>query len=124
MYTLITIFYVSFIAMIAMVLFKRHEINTGRQSLISKVGAGTDNFFTIVHEGLKRWISFINRHTFAALAHLIAYHILLRVRNIYVEIKDRALKNPHGKKLINAVPGKGEVSNHGASFYLRRIGNE
>lgn len=124
MYTLITIFYISFIAMIVMVLLKRREINTGKQSVVSKVGAGTDHFFSVIFETLKRWILFINKHTFIALAHLIAYHILFRTRKVYVEVKDRALKNPHGKKLIDAVRGKGEISNHGVSFYLRRIGNE
>ncbi|MEK7501786.1 MAG: hypothetical protein AAB629_02590 [Patescibacteria group bacterium] len=124
MYTLITIFYASFIAMIMMVLFKRREVNGGKQSVVSKIGAGTDHLFTVIFETLKRWISFVNKHTFIALAHLAAYHVLLRIRNVYVEIKHRILKNPHGKRLIDAVRGKGKISNHGASFYLRRIGGE
>lgn len=124
MYTLITVFYVSFIAMIVMVLLKRSEVNGGKQSIVSKIGAGADHFFSFIFETLKRWISFVNKHTFIALAHLIAFHVLKRVRHVYVEGKDRALKNPHGKKLIDAVRGKGEISNHGASFYLRRIANE
>ena len=124
MYTLITIFYISLFAMIAMVLFKRREVKIGKQSIVSKIGAGTDHFFSAIFETLKRWISFVNKHTFIALAHLIAYHILLHIRNVYVAIKHRTLINPHGKKLIDAVRGKGEVSDHGVSFYLRRIGNE
>lgn len=124
MYTFITIFYFSFIAMIAMVLFKRREVNGGKQSIVSKIGAGTDHLFTVIFETLKKWISFVNKHTFIALAHLIAYHILLRIRNVYVAIKHRTLINPHGKKLIDAVRGKGAISNHGVSFYLRRIASE
>jgi len=104
-----------------MVLFKRNEVKTGKQSIVSKIGAGSDHFFTLVFDTIKKWISFINKHTFIALAHVIAYHVLLRVRHVYVEGKHQVLKNPHGKKLIDAVRGKGEVSNHGASFYLRRI---
>jgi hypothetical protein len=110
--------------MIAMVMLKRREVNTGKKSIFSKIGAVTDQFFSVIFETLKKWISFINRHTFIALAHIIAYHVLLRIRNIYVELKHRALSNPHGKKLIDAVRGKGEISNHGASFYLRRISGE
>lgn len=124
MYTLITIFYLSFIAMMAMVLFKRREINTGKQSIVSRIGAGTDHFFLVIFKTLKKWISFVNRHTFIVIAQIIAYHILLRIRNVYVAIKHRTLENPHGKKLIDAVRGKGEISDHGASFYLRRIAGE
>jgi hypothetical protein len=107
-----------------MVFSKRREIKTGKQSAVSKIGAGTDHIFTVIFNALKKWISFVNKHTFIALAHIIAYHVLLRVRNVYVAVKHRALINPHGKKLIDAVRGKGEVSRHGVSFYLRRIADK
>jgi len=121
MYTFITIFYISFIAMIIMVLMKRREVNAGKVTLTAKLGFKTDNVFLGTYNTIKKWVSFVNKHTFLALAHIIAFHVLLRIRNVYVELKHRALINPHGKRLIDAVRGKGEVNSHGASFYLRRI---
>ncbi len=123
MITLITIFYISLICMILMLLMKRREIMTGKQSIFSKIGANSDHIFNSVYMKARNILSYVNKHTFVALANWIAYHILLRVRKIYVEIKSKFLENPHGKKLIDAVRGRGDVKNHGASFYLRRISN-
>lgn len=124
MYTLITLFYIAFFAMIAMVLLKRHELQTGKPSLVSRLGRGGDNFFHVIFSTVSNVISYVNKHTFAMLAQWVAYHILFRVRKVYVEIKHQALSNPHGKRLIDAVRGRGEVKKHGASFYLRRIAME
>ncbi len=63
----------------------------------------------------------LNRKTFIALAQYITFHILYRIRKVYVELKHRALMNPHGKRMIDAIRGRGEINKHGASFYLRRI---
>lgn len=121
MYALISIFYVSILGMAAMVLFKRREVLTGRQSVVSRVGAGSDHIFQAVFSAVRRGSSYMNRRTFNLLAHWIAYHILLRVRHVYVEIKAQVLATPQGRKLIDAVRGRGEVKDHGASFFLRRI---
>ncbi len=124
MYTLITIFYASFLAMIAMILLKRREIATGKPSLVSRFGAGTDHVFQALFASVSRGFSYFNRHTFAALAHIAAFHALKRIRGVYVEIKHRFISNPQGKKLIDAVRGRGEIVDHGASFYLRKIAPE
>ncbi|MEI8328001.1 MAG: hypothetical protein WCG02_02590 [Candidatus Taylorbacteria bacterium] len=124
MYTLISIFYISLIGAIGMLLMKRREIKGGKPSLISKLGRGTDHFFQTIFTAVKRFISYINKHTFIVLAQWMAFHVLKRVRNVYVAIKHRFITNPHGKKLIDAVRGRGEVKNHGASFYLRRISDK
>lgn len=121
MYTIIILFYVSLIAMIAMIFLKRREINTGKRSPFSKIGDVADHIFLTIFNAFEKSISFVNKHTFMALAHFVAFHVLFRVRKVYVEIKHRFLINPHGKKLIDAVRGKGEIHRHGASFYLRRI---
>lgn len=121
MYTLISIFYISFIGMAFMIFMKRREIVDGKQSIVSRVGAGSDQVLQNIFVSIKRALSYINKHTFIAIAHWVAFHVLVRVRKVYVEIKDRSLSNPHGKRLIDAVRGRGEVTNHGASFYLRRI---
>ena len=47
--------------------------------------------------------------------------ILKASRTLYVEIKHRFISTTHGKKLIDAVRGRGEVSVHGASFFLRHL---
>lgn len=121
MYTLIGIFYASLLGIILMLLLKRHEVNTGRPNIISRLGRGSDSMFGWFFSSTRRAVSYANRHTFIALAQWIAFHILVHVRNVYVELKDLALKNQHTKKVIDMVRGKGEVSNHGASFYLRQI---
>lgn len=104
-----------------MVVFKGQELKTGKPSLLSNLGRGTDHFFHNIFNIVGNILSSFNKHTFIAIAQWLAFHVLLRIRNVYVEIKDRFLSNPHGKKLIDAVRGRGEVTNHGASFYLRRI---
>jgi len=105
-------------------LFKRRELATGRQSVVSRVGAGSDHIFQAVFMAVRKGLSYFNRRTFTLLAHWVAYHVLFHTRRIYVEIKSQAIASPHGKKLLDAVRGRGEVSTQGASFYLRRISAE
>ena len=124
LYTLITIFYGSFLAMGAMILLKKREVRTGHPSLVSRIGAGTDHIFHGIFASVGKGFSYLNKHTFRAIAHLIAFYVLKNVRKVYVEIKHRFIANPQGKKLIDAVRGRGEVTDHGASFYLRRIAPE
>ena len=121
MYTLITIFYASLLGMGLMIVLKSREAKTGKPNLISRIGAGTDHVFQAIFSAWNRGFSYLNKHTFKAIAYAAAFHILKYIRGIYVEIKDLFISNPHGKKLIDAVRGRGEVSDHGASFYLRRI---
>jgi hypothetical protein len=85
------------------------------------MGKKTDHIFQSVFTSIRRYASYMNKHTFIAIAHWIAFHILMRIRNVYVEIKHRFISTPHGKRLIDAVRGRGEVTDHGVSFYLRRI---
>ncbi len=124
MYTLITIFYASLLAMTAMILLKRREVRTGKPSVVSRIGADTDHLFQAVFSLGSKAFSYLNKHTFIAIGHWIAFHILKHIRSVYVDLKHRFISNPQGKKLIDAVRGRGEVSDHGASFYLRRIAPE
>ncbi len=124
MYTLIIIFYVSILAMLTMVLLKRRETKTGKQSLVSRLGKGTDHVFHFIFSAGRKGVSYLNRKTFMAIMHWIAYHTLYSIRKVYVELKHRALADPYGKKLIDAVRGRGEIRDHGASFYLRRISDK
>jgi len=121
MYTLITIFYVSLIGIFVMIILKRREVLSGNQSMVSKAGAGSDHIFQAFFQTVGRGISYINKHTFIALGNLVAFHVLRGIRGIYVEIKHRFISHPRGKKLIDAVRGRGEIKTDGASFYLRRI---
>jgi hypothetical protein len=107
-----------------MILLKRYEVKNGRPTLVSRLGSSIDNGLYAIFLSVKRFIGYFNRKTAIAIVQVLAYHILLRIRRVYVELKHRALLNPHGKKLIDAVRGRGEVRNHGASFYLRRISDK
>lgn len=121
MYTTIGIFYGSFIVIILMILLKRYEVKSGKPTIISRLGRGSDTFFHSIFSTVSTAISYINKHTFVALGHWVAFHILVHIRKVYVEIKAYFLATPQGKKMLDAVRGRGEVKNHGASFYLRRI---
>ncbi len=124
MYTLISLFYGSFLFIIFMLLLKRHELKTGRPTIVSRLGRGSDHIFHAIFNAVGGAFSYINKHTFIAVAQWVAFHILVHIRNVYVELKHRTLSNPHGKKIIDAVRGRGEVRKEGASFYLRRISSE
>ena len=121
MYTSIIIFYISLLSMVDMVLLKRREVLTGQPSLVSRIGAGSDHIFQAVYAAVRHGLSLVNRRTLFALAQWLAFHVLRSVRKVYVELKARFISNPHGKRLIDAVRGRGEISNHGASFFLRHI---
>ncbi|MEN9524327.1 MAG: hypothetical protein RL536_396 [Candidatus Parcubacteria bacterium] len=121
MYILIGIFYLSLVIIASMLLLKRREVKTGHPSLVSRLGQGSDHIFHAVLSAISKGWSFLNKHTFVAIAHWIAFHILVHIRNVYVSIKASFLANPQGKRMLDAVRGRGQVTNHGASFYLRRI---
>lgn len=124
MYTLITIFYISLVGIILMLFLKRREVVSGHESIISRFGQGTDHIFAAFFGTIRRGTSYVNKHTFIALAQWVAFHVLVHIRRVYVEIKHRALVNTHSKKVIDMVRGKGEVKKHGASFYLKRLSND
>lgn len=124
MYTLIIIFYIALTGIIAMILLKRNEIITGKPSFVSNLGKGSDEFFHKLWIAIRKGMSYFNRRTFILIAQWITYHVLFNIRKVYVEIKHHFISNPHGKKMIDAVRGKGEIKNHGASFYLRRISSK
>lgn len=121
MYILIVTFYTSFLGSISMVLLKHRESKTGHPTILSRLGKGADYTFQGIFSKVRVFISYINRRTFIIIGQLIAFHVLLRIRGVYVEIKHRTLANPHGRKVLDAVRGRGEVKKHGASLYLRRI---
>ena len=124
MYLLITIFYLSFIGIVVMLVLKRNELKNGKSNFISRFSKKTDHIFQTIFDGVSDFLSYINKHTFVAIAHWLAVHALFRIRKVYVHAKQRTLDNHHGRKIIDAVRGRGEVKNHGASFYLRRISED
>jgi len=124
MYFTIILFYLSLLGIIAMLFLKHHEIKSGHPTVVSRLGRGSDHVFHTFFSGIRRGISYFNRRTFIMVVQWIAYHVLLRTRKVYVEVKHRTLSNLHGKKVIDAVRGRGEVKDHGASFYLRRISDK
>jgi hypothetical protein len=107
-----------------LIILKRGEVKSGHPSIVSRLGRGSDRFFHVIFDAVGNALSYVNKHTFVALAHWIAFHILVHIRKIYVEIKASFVATPHGKKMLDAVRGRGEIKNHGASFYLRRIGDK
>src|SRR3989344_1500721 len=91
MMTIIILFYISLLGMIYMIFLKSGEMNSGRRNILSRLGSGADHIFQSAFQSVGQGISYINKHTFIALAHWLAYHVLVRVRNVYVEIKHYVL---------------------------------
>ncbi len=121
MYILISIFYISLIGIISMIFIKRAEMKNDDYSLADKTESSLEMTLSNIYSKIVSYTKLINRQTFVALMQYLTFHVLLRIRNVYVDLKHRTLQNPHGKRMIDAVRGRGEVKNHGASFYLRRI---
>lgn len=120
MYILISIFYISLLGIITMIVLKRKELNSNI-SPSSDLAIKIERSLVSVYSNIKRGMGYCNKKTMIALAQYVTFHVLFHVRKVYVELKHRTLLNPHGKRMIDAVRGRGEVKNHGASFYLRRI---
>lgn len=103
-----------------MIVLKRFELKkTGAQE--NNIDSYIETKLKTFYSGISHYSKMANKRTLIALAQYITYHVLFYTRRIYVEIKHRTLLNPHGKRMIDAVRGRGEIKNHGASFYLRRI---
>jgi hypothetical protein len=122
MYTAIIIFYISLLGIVALLLLKKREFTTGHASFVSKLGFGIDHIIVAVYHKFRQGISYLNKHTFIALAQWVAFHILRHIRKVYVELKHIALQNIHTRKVIYMLRGKTDINKGGASFYLRRIG--
>jgi hypothetical protein len=101
---------------------KHVEISAGKQSIIAKIGSDIDHIFEKIEFIARDILKKINRKSFIVLLQWIGFYLLYPVRKIYVELKHRALINPHSKKVIDAVRGRGEIRKVGVSAYLRRIG--
>ncbi len=110
--------------MVVMLLLKRREVKTSKPNIISRMFAGTDHIFHAIFSAVQHGLSFVNKHTFIWLAQWVAYHILSHIREWYIKIRVHAHGNPHTKKVIDMVRGRGEVKDHGASFFLKRISND
>ena len=120
MYILVASFYISLLGIISMIVLKRFELSSANSNSSSDV-SNIELRLQSIYNSINKTFQMINKKTFIALAQYITFHILYRIRKIYVELKHRALMNPHGKKMIDAIRGRGEINKHGASFYLRRI---
>lgn len=121
MYIIISVFYISLMGIISMILLKKAEMKNGEDYLSEKIDSTVEQVLSRTYAKIVSTARLFNRRTFIALAQYLTYHLLFRIRKVYVEIKYRTLQNPHGKRMIDAIRGRGEVKNHGASFYLRRI---
>ena len=121
MYILIITFYLSLIGITSMILIKRNELKKNTSSPSSPTVVSIEQTLSKTFTQIRRSGRFFNKHTIIVLIQFLTFHILFRIRKIYVELKHRVLQNPHGKKMLDAVRGRGEIKNHGASFYLRRI---
>ena len=120
----IVAFYLSLFGLVLMVWLKRREVRSGQVAVTSKIANKSDVFFHNIFAKISHAFGIVNRQTFINIAQWIAFHILKRIRNVYVELKYKALSNPHSKKVLDAVRGKADINPQGASFYLKRISSK
>jgi hypothetical protein len=119
------IFIISLLGIVGMLFLKLHEVKTGKQSLISRLGESTDHHVHDAYDAVKYFISHLNRRTAIAAAQWVAVHVLSWLRSIYHRIYRLAHLNPHSKKVIDIVRGKVEVQrNGGSSFFLKEISED
>ena len=125
MITLITLFYLSFILMIAMLWMKRLELVSGKKYFLTNLADKNDHVFEKLHEDIRTGISYFNKHTFIAFLQWIAIGLLSWLRNLYIKLFHIAKKYPHSKKVIDMVQGKGQTTSiGGVSFFLKKISDE
>ncbi len=118
-------FYVSLIAIILMIVSKHIEIKSGNKSVLSRLGAGADHAVQGVYSKVAFVFSHLNKNTFVHVLQWIAFHALSVLRSVYIDIREKAHRHPHSKKVIEMVTGKGEVKHTGgASFFLKKIAEE
>lgn len=111
--------------MIGMIGIKTAEINSGKKSWLSRLTDVTNLSMHNAYMWIKKVLSYVNKHNAIALTQWIAYHILSRIRQLYIILHKKAHAYPHSKKVIDMVRGKGEVNkNGGASVYLKRISED
>ncbi len=117
-------FYISYTAIIGMIVYKSTELNSGRKMFLSRWADKTNHKIHTVYNEIRRYISYINKRSALALVQWIAYHILSWARELYIWLHKKAHAHPPSKKVIDMVRGKGDIKRNrgGASLYLKRIG--
>ena len=115
----------SLIAIIFMIVAKHIEIKSGKKSILSRLGMGTDHIVQNAYNKVTFVFSHVNKNTSVHILQWIAFHTLSVLRNVYIDLREKAHRHPHSKKVIDMVTGKGEVKHTGgASFFLKKIAEE
>jgi phosphoglycerate dehydrogenase-like enzyme len=118
-------FYVALITIILMIVAKHIEIKSGKKSIISRLGVGTDHIVQNAYNKVTFVFSHMNKNTSVNVLQWAAFHVLSFMRGIYISLREKAHRHPHSKKVIDMVTGKGEVKHTGgASFFLKKIAEE
>ncbi len=85
----------------------------------------SDRIIEEAYARVMKFISYFNKRSAIALVQWIAYHVLSWARSAYIWLHRKAHAHPPSKKVIDMVRGRGEIDrNGGASFYLKKIGEE
>ncbi|HEY4494744.1 MAG TPA: hypothetical protein VJC02_01420 [Candidatus Paceibacterota bacterium] len=125
MYSGTIYFLISFALIITLISLKSFELKNNKKTWLSRIGDKTDNKIHFAYNKLKKFISFFNKKSAIALIEWIAYHILSKIRAMYIWVRAKAHAHPPSKKVIDMVRGKENISSGaGASFYLKKIGEE
>ncbi len=125
MIALITLFYLSFALIIAMLWMKHRELVLGKKYFLSALADRNDHIFNKIHTDIRTAVSYFNKHTFIAFLQWVAAGILSWLRSLYIKLFHIARKYPHSKKVIDMVQGKVDTAGiGGASFFLKKISDE
>ena len=119
------VFLVALAGIAGMIELKYLEIKKGRKLFLSRLGESTDHIVHAAYDHVRIFLSHFNRRTCIEAAQYIAVHVLSWLRSIYIRLYHLAHRNPHSKKVIDMVRGRGEAnSNGGSSFYIKQMVQE
>ncbi len=108
-----------------MIGLKAVELKTGKPSLLSR---SSHRFNHIIHDffvKVRRWVSYINRRSALLLVQYVVAHSIMAVHGSFLYTKKKVNSNPHTKKYVDMITGKGVIKRKGAvSIYLKQIKEE
>ena len=108
-----------------MLVLKNRELSMGKQSVIARLGERTDSTFQATWIKVRYYFAHVNATNAIGSVQWLAFHFLTLLKKMYIKLHEFAYGNPHSKKVIDMVKGRGVEHTRGAaSFFLKKISEE
>lgn len=123
--TFIVAFYISVLGIVIMLVLKNRELSLGKQSFVARLGSRTDSTVHDVWGKFRYYMAHVNATNAIGSVQWVAFHFLSFLKKMYIKIHEMAYGNPHSKKVIDMVKGRGVEHTRGAaSFFLKKISED